>query len=105
MTNSADLPLLESSTSCGESGARGGGKPKHKNSGKSVQQMDHTHSDEDHDMCLWSMYQKEVNSVNKPLVIITIENKPITFLVDTRSSVHLLHEKTFQILKQRPKLT
>ena len=88
---------------------KSGGKPKYNNSGKLVHQMDHTH-DEDHDLCrwslcLWSLYHNEVNSVNKPLVTITIENSPMKFLVDKRSSVNLLDEKTFQRLKQHPKLT
>ena len=72
LPNSADLPLLESSTSSGESFKKSGDKLKCKNSGKSVHQIDHTHSDEDHDLYLWSVYQKKVNSVNKPLVTITI---------------------------------
>ena len=81
---------------------KSGGKPKYKNSGKLIHQMDHKH-DEDHDLCrwslcLWSLYHNEVNNVNKPLVTITIENSPIKFLVDKRSSVNLLDEKTFQRL-------
>ena len=80
---------------------KSGGKPKYnKNSGKSVHHMDHTHSDEDHDLCLWSLYQKEVNSVNEPLVAITIEHSLIQIRVDPRSSVNLVDEKLFLRLKQ-----
>ena len=56
-------------------------------------------------MYLWSLYQKEVNSVNKPLVTITIDDLPVIILVDTGSSVNLQDEKTFQSLKQCPALT
>ena len=66
--------------------------------------MDHTKSDEGEGLYLWSLYQKEVNNVNKPLVTIIIDDSPVRVLVETGSSVNLLDEEAFQSLKQRPVL-
>ena len=67
LTNFADLPLLESTTS-------NGGEQKYNNSGKLVRQMNNTQSDEGDGLYLWSLCQMEVNSLVKPLVTITIDD-------------------------------
>ncbi|KAK2168050.1 hypothetical protein LSH36_21g10040 [Paralvinella palmiformis] len=47
----------------------------------------------------------EVNSVNKPLVNVMINNSAVKVLVDTGSSKNLLDEETFKSLKKRQMLT
>ncbi|KAK2168057.1 hypothetical protein LSH36_21g11057 [Paralvinella palmiformis] len=47
----------------------------------------------------------EVNSVNKPLVNVMINNLAVKILVDTGSSKNLLDEETFKSLKKHPMLT
>ena len=47
----------------------------------------------------------EVNSVNKPLVTVVINNSAVKVLIDTGSSINLLDEETFKSLKKRPMLT
>ena len=47
----------------------------------------------------------EVNSVNKPLVTLMINNLSVKVLIDTCSSINLLDEETFKSLKKHPMLT
>ena len=67
LSNSADLPLLESSTS-------NSGEQKYNNSGKLVRQMKDTQSDEGDGLYIWSLCQMEVNIVMIPLVTITFDD-------------------------------
>ena len=47
----------------------------------------------------------EVNSVNKSLVTIMINNSAVKVLIDTGSCINLLDEETFKRLRKRSMLT
>ena len=56
------------------------------------EQMDHTQSHKSEGLYLWSLYQMEVNSANKPWVTNAIDDSLVRVLVNNRSLVNLIHK-------------
>ena len=51
---------------------------------------------------MFELSRMEVNSVNKPLMTVMINNSPVKVLGYTGSSKYLLGEETFNSLKETP---
>jgi len=86
---------------------KGPDKSQLKQQGNVVRKVHHTQQTSEEDHHIWSLYrnQMEVNSINKPLVTVMINNPALKVLVTTGSSINLLDEETFKSVQKHPMLT